>query len=259
MQPLTILEGIGLGALQGVTEFLPISSSGHLVLARALFGIREAPVTVEVALHAASLVAICIFFWREILSVFTTRRGLIPALIVGTLPAAVLGVLLKDRIEALFDNPLWVAIGMLLTGTVLWVGERRATDAKPLDAVTPSDGFWIGVAQAIALVPGISRSGMTVSAGLASGLERGAAVAFAFLLGVIAIGGATVLKARAIASFAEAGVAPLALGCAASLVVSLAALGLLTFIVRRKCLRVFTIYCYLVGLAIVLAKLTGVW
>ncbi len=256
---MTILEGLGLGALQGITEFLPVSSTGHSVLARDLFGITEAPVTLEVVLHAGSLLAILVFFWRDILSLLGPRRRLIPALIVGSIPAVVLYVALKPQVEALFERPVGVGVGMLVTGTVLWLAERRARDERELESVRVGDGFWIGVAQAIAIVPGISRSGMTVSAGLASGLQRGAAVTFAFLLGAIAIGGATLLKARKIAELASANFGALACGFAASAAVSLAALGLLTLVVRHKCLRYFTIYCYAVGAAILLAKLAGLW
>jgi len=255
----TIPEGLGLGALQGLTEFLPVSSSGHSVLARALFRIEEAPVTMEVLLHAASAVAILVFFRREIVSLLTTRRRLVLPLVVGTLPAVVIGLLFKDRLEGLFQNPTAVGIGLLFTGTVLWVSEGLASDSRSLDGVSVADGFWVGVAQAIALVPGVSRSGMTVGAGLASGLERGAAVAFAFLLGLIAIAGATALKLRKIVDLGSAGLGPLAAGFCASLVVSLAALSLLTLLVRRKRLWWFTIYCYLVGASVLLAKLAGVW
>ncbi len=256
---MTILEGIGLGVLQGITEFLPVSSSGHLVLARALLGVREAPVTLEVVLHAASALAIVVFLRREIVSLFTTRRRLLVPLVVGTVPAAVIGVLLRSRLEALFESPAGVGVGLLLTGTVLWVSERLATNARPLDDVRVGDGLWVGVAQAIALAPGVSRSGMTVGAGLASGLERGAAVAFGFLLGLIAIAGATVLKLGKAAAVAREELAPMACGFVASLAVSLAALWVLARIVRRKRLWVFSLYCYLVGGAVLLAKLAGLW
>jgi len=255
----TAIEGIGLGVLQGVTEFLPVSSSGHLVLAKWLFGIEGAPVAMDVLLHAASLVAIVIFFSREILALATVRRRLIPPLLVGTVPAAVLGLLLKDHFEGLFENPMGVAVGLLLTGTVLWVGERLATDSRPLDSVGVETGFWIGLAQAIGLAPGVSRSGMTVGAGLAAGLERKAAVTFAFLLGALAIGGATLLKSKAILELGAVSPLPLALGFIASLLASLGALALLSLVVRRKCLAVFAMYCYLVGAAVLLAKLARAW
>ena len=252
---------MGLGALQGLTEFLPVSSSGHLVLAKALFGIEEPnAVGFVVLVHAGSLLAILAFFWREILSLFTTRRRLIPWLIVGTIPAGIAYVTLKDPIEGLFESPLAVGAALLVTGTVLLLGERRARELRSLDEVSWRDAVAIGVAQAFALVPGISRSGMTVSSGLASGLTRPAAVAFAFLLGAAAIGGGTVGKAKDFVEMgAQAGWAPLAAGFVASLVVSLGSLWLLTVVVRHKCLKWFALYCYVIGLAVLLAKLTGLW
>jgi len=276
----TTLQALGLGALQGLTEFLPVSSSGHLVLARELLNVHEAPVTFEVLLHAASLVAILLFFRREVVSVFTTRRQLILPLIVGTIPAGLAGVLLKSRLEAMFASPVAVGVALLFTGTVLVVGERLAGGERRLGDVDWRDGLWIGIAQAIALVPGVSRSGMTVSGGLASRLERRAAVAFAFLLGAVAISGAAVLEAREIVKAGErpavaqpsekvAGEQPpaaapglggaMVAGFAAALVVSLAALALLVRVVQRKRLAWFGIYCYVVGGAVLLAKLTGLW
>jgi undecaprenyl-diphosphatase len=257
---LTISQALGLGALQGVTEFLPVSSSGHLVLARELLGIREPVMEFVVLVHAGSLLAILVYFWREIVSVFTTRRHLIPWLIVGSVPAALAYAAFDKLIEETFESPLVVGLGMLFTGAVLLVCERRARDERSLGNVTWQDALFIGVAQAIALLPGVSRSGMTVGSGLFRGLERGAAVAFAFLLGSIAVGGATLLKCRHFGS-AEAmgGWAPALGGFAMSGMVSLLALSLLTWLVRRKSLAVCAIYCFLVGSAVVLAKLTGLW
>ena len=258
---MTIGQAIGLGVLQGLTEFLPVSSSGHLVLARSLMGeVTEAPVDFVVLLHAGSLLAIVAFFWREILSLFTTRRKLILWLIVGTIPAGIAYGLLKDPIEGLFEKPLAVGAALLVTGTVLLVSERLAKEVRSLDELSWRDAVIVGVAQAFALVPGISRSGMTVGSGLASGLKRPAAVAFAFLLGAAAIGGGTVGKAKDMLEMgAESGYAPLVAGFVASLVVSLGSLWLLTLIVRRKCLKWFALYCYVVGAGVVLAKLTGLW
>lgn len=256
---MTIGQGLGLGVLQGVTEFLPVSSSGHLVLAREWMGITEPAVEFVVLVHAGSLVAILAFFWRDIWSLFTTRRRLIPWLVVGSIPAAVVYALLKDAVEASFERPLVVGFCLLVTGGVLLVSERLATDRRPLAGVGWLDALLIGLAQAAALLPGISRSGMTIGSGIARGLERRAAVTFAFLLGAVAIGGGTVLKARDFGSLAAVGgYGPAVAGFVASAAVSLLSLVLLTYIVRRKCLGYFAIYCFLVGGGVILAKLIGV-
>jgi len=259
---LTILEALGLGALQGVTEFLPVSSSGHLVLARALWGIQgEEAIDMVVLMHAGSLLAIAVYFWRDLLSLFTTRRRLIPWLVLGSVPAAAVYATMKDFLEGeLFDNPVAVGAAMLVTGTVLLLSERLASDRKPLEDVTWLDSLLIGLAQAVAIIPGVSRSGMTISTGLARGLERTAAVSFAFLLGSVAIGGAAVLKGRhLLAMGTQSGWGPVAAAFVASAVVSLASLALLALIVRRKCLSGFALYCYAVGGCVLLAKLTGLW
>ena len=154
---MTILEGLGLGALQGLTEFLPVSSSGHLVLARELWGIEgEGAIDMVVLMHAGSLLAIAVYFWRDFLSLLTTRRRLVPWLILGSVPAAVAYVGLKNFLEGeLFDNPTAVGVAMLVTGTMLWWTERLASDRKPLEQATWLDSLLVGIAQAVAIIPGI--------------------------------------------------------------------------------------------------------
>ena len=273
-------EALVYGVVQGLTEFLPVSSSGHLVLARELLGGSDEPaLELVVLVHAGSLVVILAYFWRDIVSLLTTRRRLIGWLLVGSVPAAAVYKLFQGPVEAAFQEPLLVGLALLVTGTVLLVTERLASDRRSLDEVTWLDAVVVGLAQALALFPGISRSGMTIGSGLARGLNRRSAVTFAFLLGAIAIGGGTLLKAKEIVDGAskptpavergEAGAAPAegasthwgpaAAAFAASAVVSLGALAALAFVVRRKRLAGFAIYCYAVGGAVVLAKLTGLW
>ena len=282
---MTTLQGVGLGVLQGLTEFLPVSSSGHLVLARSLMEISDPALPLVVLVHAGSLVAIGAFFWRDILSLLTTRRRLIPWLAAGSVPAALVYVVFNEAVDRVFSDsqlgPLVVGFAMLVTGTVLVLGERWAADRRSLGEVTWLDAVVVGVAQAVALLPGISRSGMTIGSGLARGLRRRDAVTFAFLLGAVAIGGSTLVKCKDLAALVTTGggegesgeqveaapgetdeaVAwgPAAAAFASSAVVSLASLVVLTIVVRRKCLAGFAIYCYAVGGGVVLAKLTGLW
>lgn len=274
---MTVGQAAALGALQGITEFLPISSSGHLVLAnellRSLGGSplgaeAELPLAFVVLVHAGSLVAIVAFFWREFLSLLTTRRRLIAMLVVGTVPAGVAFVLLKaiehlsntDVMAGLLEKPLPVGVALVATGAVLWLGEGRGRERTGLDGVRWSDALLVGVAQAVAIVPGISRSGMTITSGLVRGLERRAAVAFAFLLGAVAIAASAVVELKDFERLgAHLGTGPLVVGFAVSAGASLGALALLSLVVRRKRLRVFAIYCFAVGAGVVLAKLSGVW
>ena len=274
---MTIGQAAALGALQGVTEFLPISSSGHLVLANALLNAlggqalgaeEQLPLAFVVLVHAASLVAIVAFFWREFLSLLTTRRRLIGLLVVGTIPAGIAFVALKvvehlsgtDVMGQLLERPLPVGVALLVTGVVLWVGQGRGSERLGLDDVRWSDAWLVGLAQAVAIVPGISRSGMTITAGLARGLERRAAVAFAFLLGGVAIAAGTVVELKDFGRLGgRVGTGVLVAGFVVSMVASLGALALLSLVVRRKRLRIFAIYCLAVGSATILAKAFGLW
>ena len=274
---MTIGQAAALGGLQGITEFLPISSSGHLVLANALLrslggkalgAEDQLPLAFVVLVHTGSLVAIVAFFWREFLSLLTTRRRLIGLLVLGTIPAGVAFVILKaiehvsgaEVMGALLERPLPVGIALLVTGAVLWLGEGRGEGRTALDGVRWSDGWWVGVAQAVAIVPGISRSGMTITAGLARDLERRTAVAFAFLLGAVAIAAGTVVELKDFERLGgRLGLGVLATGFAVSAAASLGALALLSVVVRRKRLRVFAVYCFVVGGASILANLWGLW
>ena len=197
-----------LAIVQGLTEFLPISSSGHLVLAQeAMGGAGELPLAVDVALHVGTLVAVLIVYRRDVLAVL---RGLLSgrvteplAIAVGTLPVVVVALLFGDRVEEAFSDARFAAIGLCLTASVLVAGEvgrRRAAASAPppaLDGAPPITwriALLVGVAQAFALMPGVSRSGSTIAAGLLLGLRPERAARFSFLLSILAISGAAVLK-----------------------------------------------------------------
>jgi len=273
---MTPLEASLLGIVQGLTEFLPVSSSGHLVLGKKMLGVAtEMPVTFEVVVHLGTLLATLIVFWkpvREIL-IFLGRAvtgkaqgrlwadpsGRLLALIVlATIPAGAVGVLFEEQIEKMFDNALLVGIALCITGTVLFATRFARPRGEGIVNVSVGRGLIVGIAQAIAITPGISRSGATIAGGLMSGIDRETAARFSFLLSMPAIAGATVLKAPDIA---EAGVTvgwlPLAAGFVASFVVGLAALWLLLTFVRRGQLHWFAYYCWLVGVAAIGAFALG--
>ena len=257
---MTLAHSMFLGLLRGITEFIPVSSDGHEMLARTLLKVERPSAAFDVLLHAASLLAILIYFRREILSVFTIRRYLIPVLIVGTVPVAIVGGFYQQQIVALLDSPVAVGIGLIATGTALRLGEYFATDQRTLDELTIGDALFVGVAQAFALAPGVSRAGMTLSSGLGRGLERNTAVAFSFLLGAMAILGAAVVRCKdGIEVGARSDWGTMAAGFAVSLVASLASLVLLSDLARRKRLSWCAIYCYVLGAVVLLAKLFAVW
>jgi undecaprenyl-diphosphatase len=209
-----ILYAIVLGIIQGISEFLPISSSGHLIIFSNLTSGKSLSLALNVALHFGTLLAILIFFkkdWFKIFSSvkeFATERKksfeshvLLPALIIGSIPAAVVGLAFKDQIESYFHSPMVVAIPLILVGIVMVFCDKFFASDKPLKSLTLKDGVIIGLAQAVALIPGTSRSGITISAGRALRFSKIDAARFSFLLGTPAMGGAFLLEARDILDY----------------------------------------------------------
>jgi undecaprenyl-diphosphatase len=197
------LIAILLGTVQGLTEFLPISSSGHLVFAESLLGTKaSAALTFEVLLHLGTLLAVLIYFRKRISALIL---GLFPpytpekmpklkyagVIILATIPAAAIGVVFKDKVEAAFNSPNMVGIFLMITGIVLLSTHAIKKGAKTINS---KNGLIIGMAQAVALLPGISRSGMTISAGLFQKVDPAQAAEFSFLLSLPAVFGAAVLK-----------------------------------------------------------------
>lgn len=250
---MTVWEGVVLGLVQGLTEFLPVSSDGHLVLAGTLLGVATPGVFVEVALHVATLGAVFVVYGRRLaaLIVGVVRRRpddlrLAGLLAIGTVPAGVVGLLFKPLVEQAFDS-LWMAgAGFLVTGAILWSTRR----VRSGDRTAPGAGAaaLIGVAQALAILPGVSRSGSTVSAALLSRVRPAEAAEFSFLLAVPAITGAAVLESRHIVEgLGGIGIVPLAVACAVAFVSGIWAIRVLIALLQRGRFHVFAPYCWGVG------------
>ena len=275
---MSLLHSILLGVIQGVTEFLPISSSGHLAIAEHLLGMEgasEIPEFFDVLLHLGTLVAVFVAYWgdiREIVLEFfrgigdlihgTTPKRVPPArrmillIIVGTLPL-LLVLPVKDRIEALSDSMVFVGAALLFTGFMLWLCDRVGKGRKSEKNAKLTDALLVGLAQAVATCPGVSRSGMTITAGCFLGFERSFAVRFSFLLSIPAILGANLL---ALKDAAEAGIVwaevPVYLaGVVAAAAVGYACIRLLRFIAARGRFGVFAYYCWAVGLLVLIFTL----
>ena len=196
-----ILQAIILGIVQGATEFIPISSSGHLVLAREVFGWEDPGVIFDIFLHLGTLVAVLIYFRRDWLKII---RGLIGKsgdkrtainLVIATLPAFVIGFLLNDYINSIFRHALWVSTFLIIVGLIFISAEKFANHKiikKDLNKSSWKDALIIGLAQALALLPGMSRSGITIAAGMFRSLKRTEATRFSFLMASIAILGASI-------------------------------------------------------------------
>lgn len=260
-----LVRAVVLGIVQGLTEFLPVSSSGHLVLIPALFGWDDQGLAFDVGLHGGTLLALLAYFWRDWYVMFRTgladlaRHGarisnwrtdtrLLWLLALGSLPAGVVGLLFNDWIEAHVRQPWLVAIMLALMGTVMLLADRLAANRRPIATVGMTDALIIGVGQALALVPGVSRSGATVTAGLARGLRREDAVRFAFLLGTPAFVGALLLKSADLAALSGTEARDMLVGFATSAIVGFVAIHFLLRWVRTRSLLVFVLYRYAVAI-----------
>jgi undecaprenyl-diphosphatase len=258
----TTLQAIVIGVVQGLTEFLPISSSAHLILLPRVLGWDDAFINSPafvVMLHMGTLAALLVYFWRDLLryslaglaALRDRRVGADPErrmallLAASVIPAAVVGVLLEDFVDTFFREQLLAVVVLLVLGAiVLFVAERAARHRLRMDELRVRDALGIGLAQALALFPGISRSGITIAAGLYLGLERPAAARFAFLMGTPIIFGAGLWKTRELLGGSAGTFEPtvLAAGMIASALAGLAAIWLLLAYLRRYSTDVFVIY-----------------
>ncbi len=236
-----------LGIIQGLTEFLPVSSSAHLTLTPWLFGWNDPGLAFDVALHMGSLLALLIYYrheWLEIINgaVSGDRRGrrLLILLIAASVPGAILGFLFEKQAETVFRSPLLIAAALAVLGLALWIIDLRARQVRDLDAIRLGDALLIGVAQAFALIPGVSRSGATITVGRALGINRQDAANFSFLMSAPIIAGAGLLKAHEL--FRSGMTGELTAGFVASAVFSLAAIAVLIAYVRSRTYQVFAWY-----------------
>ena len=252
---MSFFEAVCLGVVQGLTEFFPVSSSGHLVLFQMLLGVdREGGLAFEVAVHVATVVAIALFYHRRIAELTVGVVQLRPdalrytgKLVVGTLPAAVFGLTAKELIEQQFSAPLLVAGLLLVTGAIVWT-TRRTSERAQHDEPSWVGALAIGVAQAFAILPGISRSGATVSAALALGVAPARAAEFSFLLGIVAVAGAAVLTLPELAAAPDGLLEAVWIGGAAALVSGIFAIWLFVRMLRAHTFYLFAWWAWAAGL-----------
>lgn len=273
-----IVQAIVLGVVQGLTEFLPVSSSGHLIIVPALLGWDDPfleSLAFSVMLHVATLLALLLYFradWLRLIpaGLATIRdrsfsgdpdRRLAWLLAASTIPAVIVGVTLDDLIETAFREPRLVAVTLVVGGAILWLADRLGSRTRRIDGLTFPMALGIGAAQALALVPGVSRSGISISAGLFAGLDREAAARFAFLMATPITAGAGLWELRKILA-GEAGVdlplVPLAAGMVASLLAGIAAIAITLRFLRTHSVTVFVVYRIALAAVVVVAWL-GLW
>lgn len=254
-----VLDALILGVVQGITEFLPVSSSGHLSLVQPLLGMEDIDknVAFDVAVHVATLGVVLLATGREVLALARQRPGLMLLTLLGTAPAGVAYFLLADSIKALKSPPI-VAGLLMLMGVALIVGEKTARACnRELATIRPRDAILVGLAQALALAPGISRSGTTILTGLHCKLSRQAAFTFSFLLYLPVVAGAAIVKAGKIGEITAEDPGPMAVGFVAAFVTGLAAFWVLRKVVLAGRLAWFGAYCLGIG-GITLAVI-GLW
>ena len=259
-----IVRAIVLGIVQGLSEFLPISSSGHLILVPALFKWPDQGLSFDVGLHIGTLAALLVYFWRDWFTMISSglrdlgRHGfrmreyerpsqLLWLLALGSVPAVVVGLLFNDWLEENMRQPWLIALTLAGVGTVMLFAERLGRRERTIGSIGVRDAILIGLAQACALVPGVSRSGATMSVGLFRGLDRDSAARFAFLLGTPAFVGAALLKAKDLGGESSRELAQLGVGMAVSAVVGFAAIHLLLRYLRTRSLMPFIYYRYAVA------------
>ena len=270
-----IIQAIVLGIVQGLTEFLPVSSSGHLIVIPALLGWDDPfieSLAFSVMLHVATLIALLLYFradWLRLIpaALATIRdrsfrddpdRKLAWLLAASTIPAMIVGVLLNDLIENVFREPRLVAVTLVIGAAILWLADRLGSRTRRIDGLTFPIAIGIGAAQALALIPGISRSGISISAGLFAGLDREAAARFAFLMATPITAGAGLWEFRKIVT-GEAGVdlplVPLLAGMLAGLFAGLLAIAVTLRFLRTHSVGVFVVYRIALAAVVVVAWL----
>jgi len=276
---LELIEAVFLGIVQGLTEFLPISSSGHLVILQHLFGVTGQALDFDVCLHLGTLVAVCIFFRSDLAHIAgalsaplhtaaagspdggaanearAEHRRMAFMVVVGSVPTAIVGLLFQRISAVLFSSVILVGVMLLVTGTVLCVtrfaanGYNREGDRrKEAAGLTVLDALVIGTVQGLAIVPGISRSGVTIAAGLMLGLNRRTAAKYSFLLSIPAILGASVLVLGDLTAVRATSPTAMAAGTIVAAIVGYAALKMLVYIVHRGQLFLFAPYCWAAGI-----------
>ena len=274
-----IFQAIIIGIVQGLTEFLPVSSSAHLVFTHEIMH-SPPDLAFDTILHVGSLVAVVIYFWKDIIHMIKSfiysivdifrgqfRKGikddqfkrLAWLVIIGTIPAGLAGVLFKDFFESLFSSIPAIGLFLIVTGFLLWGSEkvsRKIKDKRSLKEMSVKNSLIIGIFQALAIAPGISRSGATISAGLFLGLEREFAARYSFLLSIIAILGAALVQAKDISSLIDVNTTVLIAGFLAAAISGYIAIKIVLKLIKERSLLIFAYYCWIVGvLALILSLL----
>lgn len=272
------IQSIILGATQGITEFLPISSSGHLVIIPFLFGWEENKLAFDVALHLGTVIALAYVFWKDWLLLLKSAVGrkqpadsancklqtanqknpyakdLLWQILIASIPAALVGLLIDNYVEKYLHHPILLALNLVLFGFILWYVDKKYAKGLKLGSITYGKSFFIGIAQSIALVPGISRSGVTMTAARMMGLDRENAARYSFLIGMPAMVGAFLFKLKDLGK--EDLNLPFFLGIIASAVFGMMAIKFLLDYLKKSDFSVFLWYRIVLAIIVIIIWLT---
>ncbi len=263
---MNVWQAVVLGLVQGLGEFLPISSSAHLVLVPWLFQWPDPGLTFDVALHLGTLVAVVAYFWKDWVELLVAafkephslQARLFWCLVVASVPGAAIGYLFEDWAETVFRNPVLIAVMLVIMGMVLYLADRRGVKKRGIEQVDFWQSLVIGFSQALAIIPGVSRSGITISAGLLTGFRRDSAARFSFLLSVPIIFGAGLVKLPEVISNPEMVNLPFITGIVVSALSGAASIGFLLKYVQTKDYLPFVWYRLFLGAFVLLVSLLRV-
>ncbi|MBX4205686.1 undecaprenyl-diphosphate phosphatase [Candidatus Microgenomates bacterium] len=241
-----IISSIILGIIQGITEFLPVSSSGHLVIAQTLIpGFRQPGVLFDVVLHLGTTLAVIIFYYKRIIEILKSNWNYIWLLVIGTIPAGLAGVLFSKQLEAMFSDVKAIAIQFLITGVICILIDRY-NGIK--DKITTKNSFLIGVAQAIAIIPAISRSGLTIFTGSVLGIDKKKVAEFSFLMSIPAILGANALEFVKHGVNMEGEIANYIVGFIAAFIFGYLSIKVVLSTLHEKQFKYFGVYCLILAI-----------
>lgn len=271
---MSYIEAIILGIVQGLTEFLPVSSSGHLLMLQHFFGIEADSVLIfTLLLHVGTLISVFFCYWNDIWELIKELgltiadlvkgrglrlkvrpvRNLGVMMIVASIPTALIGIFFEDLFESFYTTLLPTGVGLILTGFLLWISERKRNNSITEENMTWKQAVAIGTMQGIAICPGVSRSGSTLFGGLESGLQRDFAVKFAFLISIPSILGSLLFEGGSGAMDSAIGTetGPIIAGCIAAALSGVLAIKTMITVVRKLSLRYFSIYVWIVGVCLI--------
>ena len=275
-----IIQGIIIGIVQGLTEFLPVSSSAHLVFIQNILGVQSS-LAFDTFLHLGSLLAVLWFFRADIIKMILSwisslsdiihgrfREGfyddpykrLAWYVIIATIPVGLAGVFFEDSVDALFSGALYVpAFFLFVTGTILYLSQRMTSGSINFRNITGKHALFMGLGQACAILPGLSRSGTTIAAGLVAGLDKEFAAKFSFILSIPAILGAFILQVKDIGSAMDANFLPVFLGFVAAFISGYIAIKWMLDLIQKRNLDIFAYYCWIVGIVVFMGTIAHIF